>query len=921
MAAKVNWVPGEEVNSTKLNQVGADINAAQAAAEGRYLKPGPGIPESDLAAAVSAKLALAVSAVQTAAMTAAITNAVQTGINNLIASAPGTMDTLDEIAAALGDDPNFVATITGLINAKYSKPAPGIPESDLASGVSAKLALAVSALQALPTINPTDIAGLAEYIRDTVAVFAVPGANMTITHNDAGDTLSFASTGGSGGEGGLTEAQVNALISSAVNALIASAPGTLDTLDELAAALGDDANFAATITALVNTKQPKLLTGTTATAIGTAAKVVTLDYPSNAYVPVAGDMLAVTYTNGNNAANATLAVNGGAARSTRLGSGSPGGYHHAVASGGVALYRFDGTVFNLLGSQMSVEPSSNAGANTLALRDGNGNLFADVFIPTGTDVVLGSTSAANTLAPTSTQLQRYTGIANHATTIHGTSSPGWYWVFMHMGTAGVLTIKSSNNDTITTLDPGETVIVATAVNNATAATQFKLTGGSKLVSGKADKPTGTPDGTKFLRDDNVWATPSGGSALPGVSKVLGAISANSEVTVNHGLNTLGVTAVAVWKSYKYAESGGLYTDTVPGEVIDFKWRRVGGDANNIVLEFADPAADGELVVDIARTAFTSDATGPTAGAISSPGQGLTYIDLALTGGTDAESGNAGVYWYRNGTYIGFSQGDTFRHNGLTSNTSQGPYTARRYNTLGIIGDVSTNSPSYSTLAAGDVAPIGTVAQNRTASGATATAAVTHAAGALRLMRAVVSCSHNEFAAASGYTVALSGGGWVRVPESVSPDVTASGTQPSGSVHEFYRLESAMSTAGTVENVTVTFSGGITPGNVNITVEQYQFVDQTTPMSTMLIDKTGSAVSMTIASNAGDYTLFSGGFYNATPAGYNKTLVGSVQGATGVGYNHFTLVGRAATTVTGNVTHTTTTATAHVALLTNLRKAT
>lgn len=37
-------------------------------------------------------------------------------------------------------------------------------------------------------------------------------------------------------------------IAAAVAALVASAPGTLDTLDELAASLGDDANFASTVT-------------------------------------------------------------------------------------------------------------------------------------------------------------------------------------------------------------------------------------------------------------------------------------------------------------------------------------------------------------------------------------------------------------------------------------------------------------------------------------------------------------------------------------------------------------------------------------------------------------------------------------------------------------------------------------------------
>ncbi|GLS29968.1 hypothetical protein SAMN04488498_104327 [Mesorhizobium albiziae] len=48
-----------------------------------------------------------------------------------------------------------------------------------------------------------------------------------------------------------------AFVKAAIDALIAAAPGALDTLDELASALGDDANFAATITALIATKLQK----------------------------------------------------------------------------------------------------------------------------------------------------------------------------------------------------------------------------------------------------------------------------------------------------------------------------------------------------------------------------------------------------------------------------------------------------------------------------------------------------------------------------------------------------------------------------------------------------------------------------------------------------------------------------------------
>jgi hypothetical protein len=51
----------------------------------------------------------------------ATTSYVTTQINNLIAGAPGALDTLDELAAALGDDASFATTVTNSIAGKVSK--------------------------------------------------------------------------------------------------------------------------------------------------------------------------------------------------------------------------------------------------------------------------------------------------------------------------------------------------------------------------------------------------------------------------------------------------------------------------------------------------------------------------------------------------------------------------------------------------------------------------------------------------------------------------------------------------------------------------------------------------------------------------------------------------------------------------------
>lgn len=69
----------------------------------------------------------------TSANDAATKTYVDTAISNLVASAPGTLDTLNELAAALGNDPNFATTVTNSIATKVSK-AGDTMSGDLAMG-------------------------------------------------------------------------------------------------------------------------------------------------------------------------------------------------------------------------------------------------------------------------------------------------------------------------------------------------------------------------------------------------------------------------------------------------------------------------------------------------------------------------------------------------------------------------------------------------------------------------------------------------------------------------------------------------------------------------------------------------------------------------------------------------------------------
>lgn len=82
---------------------------------------------------------------------------IQSAISDLVNSAPTTLDTLNELATALGNDPNFATTVAGQIGAKYTKPSTGIPKTDLASDVQTSLGKADTAIQSadLATVATT----------------------------------------------------------------------------------------------------------------------------------------------------------------------------------------------------------------------------------------------------------------------------------------------------------------------------------------------------------------------------------------------------------------------------------------------------------------------------------------------------------------------------------------------------------------------------------------------------------------------------------------------------------------------------------------------------------------------------------------------------------------------------------------------
>jgi hypothetical protein len=102
------------------------------------------------------------------------------------------------------------------------------------------------------TYSGSNTSGLAEFQSgDTIDAGFISGglaplASPTFTGTPAAPTAAVATN--------TTQLATTAFVRGEVTALVDSAPGTLDTLNELAAALGDDANFSTTVTNSIATK-------------------------------------------------------------------------------------------------------------------------------------------------------------------------------------------------------------------------------------------------------------------------------------------------------------------------------------------------------------------------------------------------------------------------------------------------------------------------------------------------------------------------------------------------------------------------------------------------------------------------------------------------------------------------------------------
>ncbi|EMW8834890.1 phage tail protein [Escherichia coli] len=211
----------------------------------------------------------------------ATTAFVQAALTALINGTPATLDTLKEIAAAINNDPNFSTTINN--------------------------ALALKAPLSSPALTGTPTA---------------PTAAQSVNN---------------------TQIATTAFVKSAIAGMVGSAPAALDTLNELAAALGNDPNFATTMLNALAGKQPLDNTLTNLSGKDVAGLLTYLGLgdvnsgrllnvqvftSSGLYTPTPGTKKAIVEVQG--AGGAGAGTNSPATMCAASGSGTSGAYAKAI---------------------------------------------------------------------------------------------------------------------------------------------------------------------------------------------------------------------------------------------------------------------------------------------------------------------------------------------------------------------------------------------------------------------------------------------------------------------------------------------------------------------------------------------------------------------------------------------------------------
>ena len=568
---------------------------------------------------------------------------VDTAISNLIDTAPGTLDTLNELAAALGDDPNFATTVTNSIATKLSLSG-GTMTGAIAMGTNkitgmgdptsaqdaatktyvdtqrdTRLALSGGTMSGTIAMGTNKITGLGDPTsnQDAATKIYVDGilGSATSAAASAAAAATSASNAATSASNASTSATNAASSASAAAASAAAAAASYDSFDDRYLgvktsdpSLDNDGNALVTGAIYFNSTagEMRVWTGSAwaSTLLTTGAQTFTgvKTFSSNPILD-AGTANGVAYLNGSKVltTGSALTFDGNGALGVTSGSNvslsltSTGGYSQLVLSGGSSanyITSDDPLSFYLAGSEQMRLTSTGLGIGTSSpaykldvSRGASDGFTARIGRATGTAFYMYS-DTTNSYLTTDTSLNNSLSL----------SATGNYIAFTTTNGTERARITSTGDVGIGTSSPNYRLDVAGTANATALGTTLAYGTGGEVYSAFRFNNSSFSGGNSEIRNI-VNGAGSIGSAMAFFTSQTGSGTLTERLRIdNQGNLGLGVTPSASWDSIfkaiqigsaSYLSIAAQTTATARGSIL---WNAVGsGDESFVYRNTGDPA--------------------------------------------------------------------------------------------------------------------------------------------------------------------------------------------------------------------------------------------------------------------------------------------------------------------------------------------